>query len=46
MHQVGFEPTIAVFEWAKAVHALDRVGTVIGTTNTTAYQIVEVIAFM
>jgi hypothetical protein len=25
MPQVGFEPTIAVFEWAKTVYALDRV---------------------
>jgi hypothetical protein len=30
MSQVGFEPTIPVFEWAKTVHALDRAATVIG----------------
>jgi hypothetical protein len=30
MPQVGFEPTIAVFERAKTVHALDRGATVIG----------------
>jgi hypothetical protein len=41
MPQVGFEPTIPVFEWAKTVHALDRATTVIGkfssylTENTT-----------
>jgi hypothetical protein len=32
MPQVGFEPTIAVFERAKTVHVLDRAATVIGTT--------------
>jgi predicted Zn-dependent protease with MMP-like domain len=31
MCQVGFEPKIPVFEWAKTVHALDDVTTVIGT---------------
>jgi hypothetical protein len=30
MPQVGFEPTIPVFEWAKTVHVLDRAATVIG----------------
>jgi hypothetical protein len=30
MSQVGFEPTIPVFERAKTVHALDRAATVIG----------------
>jgi hypothetical protein len=30
MPQVGFESTIPVYEWAKTVHALDRVATVIG----------------
>jgi hypothetical protein len=30
MSRVGFEPTIPVFEWAKAVHALDRTAAVIG----------------
>jgi hypothetical protein len=30
MPQVGFEPTIPVFEPAKTVHASDRAGTVIG----------------
>jgi hypothetical protein len=28
--QVGLEPTIPVFEWAKTVHALDRAATVTG----------------
>jgi hypothetical protein len=30
MPQVGFEPTIPVFERVKTVHALDRAATVIG----------------
>jgi hypothetical protein len=30
MPQVGFDPTIPVFERAKTVHVLDRVATVIG----------------
>jgi hypothetical protein len=29
MPQVGFEPTIPVFEWGKTVHASDRAATVI-----------------
>jgi hypothetical protein len=33
MPQVGFEPTVLVFERAKTVHALDRVVTVIGVTG-------------
>jgi hypothetical protein len=33
MSWVGFEPTIPVFEQAKAVHALDRAPTVIGCVN-------------
>jgi hypothetical protein len=31
MPQVGFEPTIPVFEWAKTFHYLDRTSTVIGS---------------
>jgi hypothetical protein len=31
MPRVGFEPKIPVFERTKAVHALDREATVIGT---------------
>jgi hypothetical protein len=34
MPSVGFEPTILVFERAKAVHGLDRAATVIGITVT------------
>jgi hypothetical protein len=30
MPQVGFEPMIPVFEWAKAVNALDHMATVVG----------------
>jgi hypothetical protein len=33
MPEVGFEPTIPVFEQAKTVHALDRAVTVIGSTT-------------
>jgi hypothetical protein len=36
MPQVGFEPTIPVFEWAKRVHALDGAATVIGLYSTDA----------
>jgi hypothetical protein len=31
MPQVGFEPTIAVFERTMAIHAVDHAATVIGT---------------
>jgi hypothetical protein len=31
MPQLGFEPTIPVFEQANTVHALDQAATVIGT---------------
>jgi hypothetical protein len=31
MPRVGFKPTIPVFEWAKTVHVLDRMATVMGT---------------
>jgi hypothetical protein len=34
MSQVGFEPTIPVFERAKTVHALDRASTVMGLQIT------------
>jgi hypothetical protein len=34
MPQVGFEPTIPVFERAKTVHALERAATVIGICST------------
>jgi hypothetical protein len=37
MPQVGFEPTIVVFEWA-TVHALDGTATVIGKTSTLLLQ--------
>jgi hypothetical protein len=33
MPEVGFEPTIPVFERAKIVHALDCEATVIGRKN-------------
>jgi hypothetical protein len=33
MPQVGFEPTIPVFERAKTVHALDRAAPVIGVVR-------------
>jgi hypothetical protein len=34
MPRVGFEPTIAVFEGPKTVHALDDAATVIGRIDT------------
>jgi hypothetical protein len=35
---VGFEPTIPASEWAKTVHALDRLATVTGNlTDLTNY---------
>jgi hypothetical protein len=38
MSQVGFEPTIPVFEHAKTVHALDREVTVIGSIKAISYE--------
>jgi hypothetical protein len=38
MPRVGFEPTIPVFERAKAVHALDRAATVSGRCITTVIK--------
>jgi hypothetical protein len=41
MPQVGFEPTIPAFKWAKTVHALDHAATVISselTGNYTSYR--------
>jgi hypothetical protein len=40
MPQVGFEPTIPVFERAKTVHSVDRVATVTGvpTLQRTIYM--------
>jgi hypothetical protein len=35
MTQVGFEPTVPVFERLKTVHALDLAATVIGNTFDT-----------
>jgi hypothetical protein len=39
MPEVGFEPTIPVFERAKTVHALDRATTVIGIMDLNVFQI-------
>jgi hypothetical protein len=39
MPQVGFEPTIPVFEQAKTVHGLDRAATVIGRNAYIQYDI-------
>jgi hypothetical protein len=36
--RVGFETTIAVFDQAKRVHALDRAGTVIGINTHTLHS--------
>jgi hypothetical protein len=41
MCQVGFEPTIPVFERAKTVHASDRAATVIGLTTLPTVQILQ-----
>jgi hypothetical protein len=41
MSRLGFEPTIPEFEPAKTVHALDRVATVIGRTNTYKYIYIQ-----
>jgi hypothetical protein len=38
MPQVGFEPTIPVFERATTVHALDRATTVIGILVSTKHK--------
>jgi hypothetical protein len=38
MPRVGFEPTITVFERAKAVHALDPAATVIGRFDISNYM--------
>jgi hypothetical protein len=43
MPQVGFEPTIPVFERAKTVHALDRAANVIGRNNIYIYKYCEVL---
>jgi hypothetical protein len=39
MPQVGFEPTILVFDRPKTVHALDRTATLIGYKTYTGIQI-------
>jgi hypothetical protein len=38
MPQVGFEPMITVFEWAKMVHALDQAATVISLPFNILFQ--------
>jgi hypothetical protein len=38
MPQVGFEPTMPVFERAKTVHALDRAATLIGLYLSLFYK--------
>jgi hypothetical protein len=40
MPDVGFKPTIPVFERAKTVHALDRAGTAIGLNSIYSLLIV------
>jgi hypothetical protein len=37
MPQMGFNPTIPVFEWAKTVHVLDRAASVIGVIYLPIY---------
>jgi hypothetical protein len=41
MPRVGFEPTIAIFERAKMVHALERTATVIGNKQLIGVENVE-----
>jgi hypothetical protein len=41
MPLVGFELTIAAFERAKTVHALDRAATVTGSVNNTKKQMLR-----
>jgi hypothetical protein len=41
MPQVGFEPTIPLFEQAKTVHTLDRATTVIVTVTICIGQLAE-----
>jgi hypothetical protein len=38
MPQVGFQPTIPMFERAKAVYALDRAATVINMRNLLNFE--------
>jgi hypothetical protein len=38
MSEVGFEPMIPAFEWAKTFHALDRAATVIGKRSISFYK--------
>jgi hypothetical protein len=42
MPQVGFEPTISVFEWAKTANVLDREATLIGRSGAIAVTIRQV----
>jgi hypothetical protein len=42
MPSVGLEPTISVLERAKTIHALDGVGTVIGTIQSTLLEYFEI----
>jgi hypothetical protein len=46
MPQVGFKPTIPVFERAKRVHALDRAAAVIGLDNTTNMNLIKNVDYM
>jgi hypothetical protein len=38
MPQVGFEPTIPIFEQAKTVYTLDRAATVIGRFEPSTFE--------
>jgi hypothetical protein len=40
--QVGFEPMIPVFEWAKIVYALDPAATVTGITEYSLFKSVQI----
>jgi hypothetical protein len=43
MSQVGFEPTIPVFEWAKAVHDLDRAAIMVAVLETSTIKYVSLV---
>jgi hypothetical protein len=45
MPQVGFEPTISVFQWAKIVHALDRAAIVNGSLSHCRFHILKIMPF-
>jgi hypothetical protein len=43
MSQVGFEPTIPVFEWARSVHALHLAATVVSKIKYSRHSLTLVV---